>query len=411
VKAKDSDRTERLGVSIASEAFESIGFGFREQLVRDYGIDAHAELINLEEPTGRILGLQLKSGSSYFSETCDEGYIFRTDKQHVEYWQKHALPVLVCLCDIDTRTIYWQVVNTGTAISTGVAYKITIPTTQRIDSSSIDALRNLLSPIVPISCFTIFKIDDTSHGAAKRYSLDIVLNNNMNKSEIAAIVRQVTNEGKKSRYSRNHIVDGVWGNSDAHVVWTFIYPSAEDHARNNYICRSIWIDDDLRPEFRPMSFDGENIGNNVIVDWSVNYDAIGQHVSKNILSKEKYFSKVLPKIDESKVLLNKIEKYLTALSCDEINEAEFLSATLISRSRINDIYFEINSLGYAPFECHDMDMKFESFISYLHNIWLLFSDNGLAKWDEKSRLTQSLQQKLYAQDALRYLEYELSKVR
>ncbi len=32
-------------------------------------------------------------------------------------------------------------------------------------------------------------------------------------------------------------------------------------------------------QFWPMGFDGENVGDNIIVDWSTNYDFLGEHVS------------------------------------------------------------------------------------------------------------------------------------
>ena len=411
MKAQDSDRTERIGVGIAMAAFESLGFAFREQSESDYGIDAHAELVQSERPTGQLLGLQLKSGVSYLSETCDGGYIFRTDKEHVEYWQNHALPVLICLCDIDGKMIYWQVVTTDTATSTGEGYRFTIPIEQTIAQLSADALTSLLTPVVATDRFTIFKTDDTSHATAKRYSFEVVLNGSMSKAEAAAIVRQVTNEGQRRRYHRNHMVEGRWGDSDAHVVWTFIYPSAEDHNRRNHICRSIWIHEALESGFRPMGFDGENVGDNIIVDWSANYDFLAEHVSTNTLSKEAYFSEVLPRIEELKAALAVLESQLLTLSNRAIDEPAFLAATNAERSRINEIYFELADLSFAPFECHDMDAKLDSFVAYLHNIWLFYSDDARTKWDERSRLEQSLQQKSYAREAMRHLDYELSKVR
>lgn len=411
MKAQDTDRTERIGVGIAITAFESLGFAFREQSESDYGIDTHAELIQSEQPTGQLLGIQLKSGPSYLSETDDDGFVFRTDKKHVDYWQNHALPVLICLCDVDARTIYWQVVNAETAASTGKAYKFAVPKNQTIDASSIDALTSLVTPIVATDRYTIFKTDDSSHGAAKRYSFEVVVNGCATKAEVAAIVRQVTNEGQKRRYHRNHLVEGQWGDSDAHVVWTFIYPSAEDHNRRNHICRSIWIHEDLEPQFRPMGFDGENVGDHIIVDWSTNYDFLAQHVSTNTLSKEDYFNSALPLIDKLKASLATIEDGLLALANNDIDEGAFLGSTEAARTRVDEIYFEITDLPFAPFECRDMATKLESFVAYLHNAWLFYSENGRTKWNAKSRLEQSLQQRSYAREALQHLEYELSKVR
>ncbi|MBU1700611.1 MAG: hypothetical protein KJ831_10735 [Candidatus Eisenbacteria bacterium] len=167
----------------------------------------------------------------------------------------------------------------------------------------------------------------------------------------------------------------------------------------------------LKPGRTPMGFDGENVGDNIIVDWSTNYDFLGQHVSTNTLSKEEYFSKVLPSIEMLKTALNSIENCLIALSNHEIDETTFLAETETDRARISDIYFEITELAFAPFECREMDTKLESFAAYLHNIWLFYSDDGRVKWNEQSRLEQSLQQKSYARQTLEQLEYELSKVR
>jgi hypothetical protein len=411
LKAQESDRTERIGVGIAMSAFESQGFAFREQSESDYGIDAHSELIDSEQPTGRLFAMQLKSGPSYLSETCPDGYVFRTDKKHVEYWQNHSLPVLICLCDIDSKTIYWQVVNPNTATSTGKGYKFIVPASQQIDAASVAVLRDFLSPVVATDRYTLFKTDDTSHGAAKRYSFDVVLNATMSKAEVAAIVRQVTNEGQKRRYHRNHMVEGQWGDSDAHVVWTFIYPSAEDQTRRNHICRSIWMNDTLDPKFRPMGFEGENVGDNIIVDWSTSYDFFAEHVATNTLSKEAFFAEALPCVEELTSALNTIEAQLLALAKDEIDEPAFFVATEVERKRIDEIYFELTDLPFAPFECSDMDEKLQSFVAYLHNIWLFYSENGRTKWDEKSRLEQSLQQRSYARETLQHLQYELSKVR
>lgn len=392
------------------DAFESLGFAFREQSESDFGIDAHAELIESEQPTGQLLGIQLKSGPSYLSEVEDDAYIFRTDQEHVEYWQNHALPVLICLCDVDAQLIYWQLVNAETAISTGKGFKFRVPTSQKIDAQSLSTLRDFVTPLVAADRYTIFKTNDTSHGAAKRYSFEVVVNGTPSKGEIAAIVRQLTNDGAKRRYHRNHLVEGRWGDSDAHVVWAFVYLSAEDHSQRNHICRSLWIHDELEEPFRPMGFEGENVGDNVIVEWSSNYTLLAEYAATHTVTKEEYLSQVLPLIEALKTLLTAVEEPLLALSRGEIAETSFLSASQQPRKRINDIYFEISGMPLAPFECHDMDRKLESFVAYMDNISLYFSEKGLTTWDERSRLEQSLQQRAYARETLQYLEYEILEV-
>ena len=411
MKAKETERTDRRGVALAMGTFESLGFAFREQAESDYGIDGHAERIESEQPTGQLLGIQIKTGPSYLSERTDTAIVFRTDAEHVEYWLNHALPVIICLCDADNQTIYWQAVTQETAISTGKGYKFDVPLTQTLDGSTIQQLNDLPTPLVSPDRFTIFKTEDVSHGLAKRYSFKVVVNGAASKAEVASIVRQVTIEGAKRRYHRNHMVEGQWGDADAHVVWTFVYPSAEDEARCNHICRSLWIHESLDSDARPLAMDGENIGNDIIVDWSANYSFLAEHTSTNTLTKEGYLNGVVPLIDELKQLLDRVGGRLLSLKSGEIVEDQFLETTDADRQRINDIYMTISAMSLAPFECKDMDERLECFIASMDNIVLHYSERGRETWTAPNRLELALQQRSYAIEHLGELEYEMKKVR
>ncbi|MCW5212803.1 DUF4365 domain-containing protein [Desulfobulbus sp. TB] len=429
LKAQKTDSTERMEIGIAMTAFETLDFAFREHSENDYGINAQAELIFSEQPTGQLLAIQLKSEASYLAERCDTGFVFRTDKDHVEYWLNYALPVLVCLCDVETRNVYWQVVNQETACSTGKRYKIIVPSAQQINSSSKKALQNLLTPIVPASRYTIFRqnetqavatnhsytlfdTDDVSHAGAKRYSFKVVINDAATKAEIAAIVRQVTNEGAKRRYHRNHLVEGLWGDCDAHIVWTFIYPTAEDYNHNTWVCRSIWIHESLEEQFRPVGFDGENVGDNIIVDWNDDYREWSQVLSACTGSKEEYLSAIFPIIDELKRLFQEIAVNLLKYKDNEINEKKFIELTGEALQRIYELYSKSIDLPFAaPFECRDVDQKFQNFASNLDNIRLHYAEDSRHNWTKKNRLYLSIKQYSLAQENLQNFEYELSKIR
>jgi len=411
MKAKQTERTGRRGVALVMGTFESSGFAFREQAESDYGVDGHAELIKSEQPTGQLLGIQIKTGESYLPERTENAIVFRTDAEHVDYWLNHALPMIVCLCDADNQTIYWQAVTDETAISTGKGYRFDVPLTQILDVSAVQQLTDLLTPLVSPDRYTIFKTEDVSHGLAKRYSFKVVVNGTATKAEIASIVRQVTTDGAKRRYHRNHMVEGRWGDADAHVVWTFVYPSAEDEARCNHICRSLWIHESLDDGARPLPMTGENIGNDIVVDWSGNYSFLAQHTSTNSLTKENYINAVIPPIDELKQLLERIGGQLLSLKNGDITEDSFLSATDADRKRTNDIYMSISAMSLAPFECKDMDERLECFIACLDNIALHYSEKGRDTWTAPNRLELALQQRSYAIEHLAELQYELKKIR
>jgi len=85
-----------------------LGLVFREQSTSDFGVDAQAEMKREGRPTGRLVGLQVKTGPAYFSEPYEDGWIFRPKKKHVKYWLNHSLPVYVLLVNLDAMTVYWQ---------------------------------------------------------------------------------------------------------------------------------------------------------------------------------------------------------------------------------------------------------------------------------------------------------------
>ena len=61
--------TEARGVAAVRGLFASWGWLVREQFKDDYGIDAHVEPVYVKDrPSGRLLGLQIKAGPSYFAK-------------------------------------------------------------------------------------------------------------------------------------------------------------------------------------------------------------------------------------------------------------------------------------------------------------------------------------------------------
>lgn len=55
--------TDRDGVNAVESIFiRELKWIFREQTISDWGIDAHVEVTNRDEPIGRLLAVQIKSG-------------------------------------------------------------------------------------------------------------------------------------------------------------------------------------------------------------------------------------------------------------------------------------------------------------------------------------------------------------
>jgi hypothetical protein len=91
-----------------------------------------------------MLGVQIKGGASFFSETAGDGIVFRSEERHLEYWLGHSLPVVVALYDPGDQAILWQAVTPETAQSRGKGWKLVVPRAQRLDASSAPALQDLV---------------------------------------------------------------------------------------------------------------------------------------------------------------------------------------------------------------------------------------------------------------------------
>ena len=137
----ESSITGDTGVALVSFIVgDQLKWIFRSQPSADVGIDAHVEVVQDGQATGRLLALQIKSGKSWFRESTSDGFVFRPEARHVEYWLGHALPVVVVLANADERIAYWQVVTEETVTCTGARWKMTVPATNILSAAAAAAL-------------------------------------------------------------------------------------------------------------------------------------------------------------------------------------------------------------------------------------------------------------------------------
>jgi len=138
-----SAKVASVGVTRTALAIQDeLGWLFREQPIEDYGIDAHAEVVDGERVRGRLLALQIKSGTSWFERPGPGGWWFRPDQAHVQYWMNHSLPVVVVLYHPETKHCYWQLVNRRTLVETSTGgWKLLVPESQVLDAHARAVLR------------------------------------------------------------------------------------------------------------------------------------------------------------------------------------------------------------------------------------------------------------------------------
>lgn len=101
-EGQPSATTEREGVAETQVlVIRRLNWIFREQPTSDYGIDAQIKVVESGNATGRLIAAQIKSGPTYFKQADPGGWWFALDKDDLEYWTQHALPVIVVIYDPD----------------------------------------------------------------------------------------------------------------------------------------------------------------------------------------------------------------------------------------------------------------------------------------------------------------------
>lgn len=400
----DSDSTGNRGVFLVGDAFEALDFAFREQPKSDFGIDAHAEPRSGSRGTGQLLALQIKTGDSYFREATRDGWLFRTDRQHAHYWIGHALPVLIVCCDLKKREAYWAAFTSANVEWTEKGARLLIPRNQTIDRHSLPAFRDLLTPVVPSSQYTIFSLRDVSTGAAKRYSLDIVLNSQLSKAEVASVIRTSTQEHRQSRYHRSTITRRDWGDHDADVVWTFVYASAEDCVRHNWICKSEWFRPGLEAPGRPESQGGENIGDSILVSWNI------ECVQCDSVDKQTYLDSVLPAVDEMESLLRPYLHRLGMLRNGNVTVEKFVVLSQNAGARIEELSLSMTEAPAPPFECEGLSARIQELSSAAGGMVIPHSEDRRKTCAAETDLRLAIRRGEDALEALAGIHYELRKI-
>ena len=135
--------TERLGVNATEHLIvKEVGWIFREQPIVDMGIDAHIESVENGNPSGKLIGVQIKTGPSHFKDKGDL-LVYYGDITHLDYWLNHSLPVILVAHLPDSNETYWVQVNSTNAQKTKKHWKIEIPKSQPLDSSANESLNEI----------------------------------------------------------------------------------------------------------------------------------------------------------------------------------------------------------------------------------------------------------------------------
>ncbi|PBC21279.1 MULTISPECIES: DUF4365 domain-containing protein [unclassified Mesorhizobium] len=128
---------EREGVIAADTIFtKQFRWLFREQKVLDFGVDAEVEITEDDMPTGKLIALQIKSGTSFFKREIKEGYVFYGEMRHLKYWTNHVLPMFLILHNPETGVTLYQRIEERLCKVTDKGWSIVVPRDNALNASA-----------------------------------------------------------------------------------------------------------------------------------------------------------------------------------------------------------------------------------------------------------------------------------
>lgn len=366
----DTDQTNHLGMNIAEQRVLEAGHIFRAQPEPDFGIDAQFEVKEGATATGRLIAAQIKAGPSYLSRGNETEFWYYVSDRHRDLWINHSLPVVLVLCDVDSRVCYYNIVNHETCVCAGEGWKVLVPKCNTITFESSRDFVSLASPIVAASDYSIHAEQDVSHANARRIGLDIVVhpgNKPVNKPLLGAIVRAALKQGQSSQYHRDEISERVLGGRPVDVVWGFVYLRDIDRVSASWTCRFQWISTSLEADWRPLAFEGEQDGSGLVIDWNGNAE-LPRFLDERRTTKADYVKKV----DQLLVQLPAVRERLATLI--ERGDQSPLSADFTALAEKFESMWD-GSFA-APNECQRLNQAIQELLATVGNAGLIWNQRA-----------------------------------
>jgi hypothetical protein len=104
MKYKKTKATGKVGLLVVERTVSDHGSIFRPVHEEDdLGVDGFIELVKVEIASGRLIGVQLKTGDSYLSKAGDE-FAVAVDQAHLDYWLNFMVPVII-VCHSPSKNV------------------------------------------------------------------------------------------------------------------------------------------------------------------------------------------------------------------------------------------------------------------------------------------------------------------
>ena len=149
-KYNSQRRTGDMGVTFVKTIVETeLSWIFRPtHLEDDFGIDGFFDIIGVDNSvTGKYLGVQIKTGNSYFKNKTSLGWKYVGDNKHLNYFLNSSFPVLILLVDLEVKKVFWVEFDINKTDRNSAGWSIIVPSKNVLNASSKPDIQKLVGDV------------------------------------------------------------------------------------------------------------------------------------------------------------------------------------------------------------------------------------------------------------------------
>ncbi|MGV3604306.1 MAG: DUF4365 domain-containing protein [Dyadobacter fermentans] len=129
---------------------DQLGWIFRpSHLEDDFGLDGYIDIITDDNSvTGKYLGVQIKTGASYFKSETALGWKFSGENKHLNYFLNSGFPIVIIIVNLELQKAYWELFDIGRTDKSKTGWSITISRDNVLDFSAKNTFLSLVGQVI-----------------------------------------------------------------------------------------------------------------------------------------------------------------------------------------------------------------------------------------------------------------------
>jgi len=224
--------------------------------------------------------------------------------------------------------------------------------------------------------FSVLNQSDNSHGTALRTSVKILIEKSFSTSKEALriLIPKINLHFIDNVYLSNEIRQRHFEGLKCQVIFMGLYDSLEQANHGLPFCNTLWIDDKLPQNARPLVSKADEILKGINIYWQKDNDRFSEFILENQLNKGTYISYLDNAFNQFFELYEIIKSIFIDYQQGESSYQKLIKELNRYDSRLSGLNDLFHNFGFPPIECKDINVQINSMICLLDNIRIVISD-------------------------------------